>query len=40
MDNDWNCIVKWENKRVDALRDGWTMTGTDKKSAKIRGLMH
>ena len=40
MNNDWNCIIKWENKRVDALKGGWTITGIAKKSAKIRGLMH
>ena len=36
MDNDWNC----KNKRADALRGRWTMTGIAKKSAKIRGFMH
>ena len=30
MDNDWNC----KNKRADALRDRWTMTGIAKKKCK------
>ena len=34
MDTDWNCIIKWENKRVDALRGGWTITGIAKKKCK------
>ena len=30
---------KWENKRVDALRGWWTITGIAKKSAKLRGCI-
>ena len=36
MDNNWNSKKKCKNKRVDALRGGWTMIGI----AKIRGPMH
>ena len=34
MDSDWNCIIKWENKRVDALRGGWANTGIAKKKVQ------
>ena len=36
MDTDWNCKKKWENKRVYALRGGWTITGIAKKKYKIK----
>ena len=29
-----------KNKRVYALKGGWTIAGIAKKSAKIRGFMH
>ena len=31
---------KCKNKRVYALRGGWTQIGTAKKSGKIRASMH
>ena len=37
MDTYWNCPKKWENKRVYALRGGWTITGIAKKVQNEEG---